>query len=142
MTRDEVRACFAHRQKAWNARDAEELADTHRADGTIESPIFGTIQGRTAILKAYEALFRMFEEWEYRGEEPVVDGDRAVQAFTARGVHVGEFMGLAGTGRRFEIEGVALYELQADLIVHERRIYDFTGLLIQIGVLRGKPARP
>ena len=141
MTRDEVRACFAHRQKAWNARDAEELADTHRADGTVESPIFGTIQGRAAIQKAYEALFRMFEEWEYRGEEPVIDGDRVAQPFTARGVHAGEFMGQAGTGRRFEIEGVALYDLRDDLIVHERRIYDFTGLLIQIGVLRGKPAR-
>lgn len=141
MTRDEVCACFAHRQKAWNRRDAEELADTHRADGTVESPIFGTIQGRASILRSYDALFRMFHEWEYRGEAPVIDGDRAVQAFTARGVHVGEFMGLAGTGRRFEIEGVALYDLQDDLIVHERRIYDFTGLLIQIGVLRGKPAR-
>jgi hypothetical protein len=27
------------------------------------------------------------------------------------------------------------------LIVHERRYYDFTGLLIQIGILRGKPAK-
>jgi len=25
-------------------------------------------------------------------------------------------------------------------IVHERRIYDFTGLLVQIGVLKAKPA--
>jgi hypothetical protein len=28
------------------------------------------------------------------------------------------------------------------LIAHERRIYDFTGLLLQIGVLRAKPAKP
>jgi hypothetical protein len=28
------------------------------------------------------------------------------------------------------------------LIEHERRIYDFTGLLVQIGVLRAKPAKP
>jgi hypothetical protein len=26
------------------------------------------------------------------------------------------------------------------LIVHERRIYDFTGMLVQIGVLKAKPA--
>jgi hypothetical protein len=28
------------------------------------------------------------------------------------------------------------------LIEHERRIYDFTGLLVQLGVLRAKPAKP
>jgi hypothetical protein len=25
-------------------------------------------------------------------------------------------------------------------VVHERRIYDFTGMLVQIGVLKAKPA--
>jgi hypothetical protein len=34
---------------------------------------------------------------------------------------------------------VALYELKDGKIVQERRIYDFTGLLIQIGVLKVKP---
>jgi hypothetical protein len=28
------------------------------------------------------------------------------------------------------------------LIAHERRIYDFTGLLVRLGVLRAKPAKP
>jgi hypothetical protein len=28
------------------------------------------------------------------------------------------------------------------LIASERRIYDFTGLLVQLGVLRAKPAKP
>jgi hypothetical protein len=35
----------------------------------------------------------------------------------------------------------ALFATFADgLVQHERRVYDFTALLIQIGVLRGKPA--
>jgi hypothetical protein len=34
-----------------------------------------------------------------------------------------------------------MFEMKDGLIVHERRYYDFTGLLIQLGVLRGKPAR-
>jgi hypothetical protein len=35
-----------------------------------------------------------------------------------------------------------LFEMQDGLIAYERRYYDFTGLLIQLGILRGKPARP
>ena len=51
-------------------------------------------------------------------------------------------MGFQGTGRRCSFEGVSLFELSADgLIAAERRVYDFTGLLAQLGVLRVRPAR-
>lgn len=33
-----------------------------------------------------------------------------------------------------------LYTLSDRLIQEEQRIYDFTGLLIQVGVLKSKPA--
>ncbi len=32
-----------------------------------------------------------------------------------------------------------MYTLKDGKVVHERRIYDFTGMLIQIGVLKAKP---
>jgi hypothetical protein len=51
-------------------------------------------------------------------------------------------MGLEGSGRKFEIQGVRFFKLKDGLIAYERRYYDFTGFLIQLGVLRGKPARP
>ena len=49
-------------------------------------------------------------------------------------------MGLPATGRQFKFPVVAVFTLEGGLIVHERRIYDFTGLLTQIGVLKAKPA--
>jgi hypothetical protein len=34
-------------------------------------------------------------------------------------------------------------EMDAEgLIATERRFYDFTGLLVQVGILRAKPAKP
>jgi hypothetical protein len=35
---------------------------------------------------------------------------------------------------------VFLYTVKDGQILHERRIYDFTGMLVQIGVLKAKPA--
>jgi hypothetical protein len=52
---------------------------------------------------------------------------------------VGRFLGLEGTGRRLEVRGVMLADMEDGLIAHEQRIYDFAGLLMQVGVLRGKP---
>lgn len=141
MTRDEILAFFAKRQQAWKDRDPVALAMAHAEHGRVVSPMFTTVQGREKILETYRALFRMFPDWDFDGEIPIVDGSRVAQPFHVRATHTGEFMGLAGTGRRFKVQGVRLFEMKDGLIAQERRIYDFTGLLLQIGVLRSRPAR-
>ena len=102
----------------------------------------GRCAAAAKILESYKALFATFPDWTYNGQQPLVDGSRIAQPFNVQATHSGDFMGLPGSGRRFEIEGVRMFDLADGLIAHERRYYDFTGLLIQLGVLRGKPARP
>ena len=53
---------------------------------------------------------------------------------------IGGFMGLPPTGKRFTLPIVFLLVVRDGRIQYERRIYDFTGLLIQLGVLKAKPA--
>jgi len=139
MTREEILAFLAQRRDAWRQRDAEALARGHAELGTVVSPIFSKVQGRDAIRKSYESLFQSFPDWTLGDEAPLVDGDRVAVPFRTQATHEGRFMGLDGTGRRCEIQGVMLMLMKDGLIAEERRIYDFTGLLIQLGVLRGKP---
>jgi steroid delta-isomerase-like uncharacterized protein len=139
MTRDEALAFCAKRIESWRRRDPEALALDHAELGTVASPIFSKIVGRDAIRTSYESLFTSFPDWSMENEAPLIDGDRVAVSFTAKATHAGRFMGLDGTGRRCEIQGVLLMQMQNGLIAHERRVYDFTGLLIQLGVLRGKP---
>lgn len=142
MTRDEILDFFAQQQRAWWARDPEALAAGHAEESTLVSPIFGTLHGRAEALSSYQALFRAFPDWTYKGEALVIDGSQVVEPFTATATHVGSFMGMSGTGRTFEIHGVRLFEMRDGAIVAERRIYDFTGFLIQLGIIRPRPARP
>jgi predicted ester cyclase len=141
MTRAEMAAFFAKRQNHWNAHDALSLASGHADSGSVQSPMYGTLSGRDAIEDAYASLFTAFPDWRFTGDELLIDGNRVAQVFGAEATHVGEFMGLSGTNRRFRIQGVRLYEMADGLIQSERRLYDFTGLLIQVGVLRSKPGR-
>jgi predicted ester cyclase len=69
----------------------------------------------------------------------VIDGNRVAQVVSLEGTDIGGFMGLPPTGKGFRAPAVFLFELKDHLIVRERRIYDFTGLLLQIGVLKAKP---
>jgi steroid delta-isomerase-like uncharacterized protein len=140
MTEQQIREFFAAQARHWANRDVDGLAGGHTPDGTIVSPIFRTVTGAPAIADSYRALYEIFPDWDYRGTQLLVDGDRVAEAFTATATHKGEFMGIAGTGKRFTIEGVRLFDMRDGRIARERRYYDFTGLLIQLGVLRSKPA--
>ncbi len=139
MTRDEIEAFFAARQAEWRARNPRALAALHAPDGIVFSPMFGELHGSQAIADSYAALFRSFPDWDFVSQELLVDGDRVAEHFTATATHVGEFMGLAGTHRQAKIEGVRLCEMKDGFVQRERRIYDFSALLIQIGVLKTKP---
>jgi steroid delta-isomerase-like uncharacterized protein len=142
MTHADAVRFFALQQQEWTARDAEALAGRHTETGTVVSPIFRTVHGRHEILESYQALFATFPDWDYRARQLVVDGERIAEEFVVHATHSRDFMGLPGSGRKFDIEGVRIFEMKDGRIAHERRYYDFTGLLIQLGILRGKPARP
>ena len=139
MTPDQIRAFFATQQRHWRDRNAAALAEGHTPDGTIISPIFRTVTGARDIAVSYTTVFDIFPDWDFTGEDLLIDGDRVAQPFSVSATHQGEFMGLAGTGKRFNIQGVRLYTMRDGRIAHERRYYDFTGLLIQLGVLKSKP---
>ncbi len=141
MTRDEITAFFKARQAQWDARDHRGLADGHAPDSIIESPMFGRLQGREAIRESYANLFTTFPDWFLTIDDLVVDDQRVVQIFSVTATHVGEFMGLPGTNRRFTIQGVRIFQMGDHAIRHEKRMYDYTAMLVQVGVLKAKPAR-
>jgi uncharacterized protein (TIGR02246 family) len=140
MTREEIFALFARREAAWRNRDAAALAADHAPDGVVVSPTGGVLEGRPEIERIYRVWFVAFPDLMFTTEDLLVDDDRAALLARVTGSHAGEFFGMAPTGRRIEVSGAFIYRLQNDLIVHERRILDFTGLLVQVGVLRAKPA--
>jgi predicted ester cyclase len=140
MTREELTAFAATRRNAWDRRDPAALAAGHALDGDVVSPIFGTVKGRPAIETSYRNLFGIFADWEFIGDDLIMDGDHVVEGFTARATHTHEFLGVEGTGRRFQIRGVLLFRFANGLIAHEERVYDFSGMLIQIGVLKARPS--
>ena len=141
MTRQDVEDIFARREQAITRRDAVTLASLHSADGVLESPTAGgTVHGRHAIEEVYRAWFTAFPDVTFATDEPLlIDGDRVAQRLTITGTDTGGFLGLPATGKAFRVPLVVLCTLADHQIVHERRIYDFTGMLIQIGVLKARP---
>jgi steroid delta-isomerase-like uncharacterized protein len=141
VTRQEIVALFERRIGAWGRRDSAALAADHAENATADSPMQGTLVGRARILQVYESWFTSFPDITFTQTALVVDGDVAAQFFKIRGTQSAPFGGVPATGRRFEINGALLFTIGPDgLFVHEERLYDVTGMLVQLGVLKGKPA--
>lgn len=139
MTRDEIVAFFDRRRELYDDFDAAGLAADYADDAVIDSPIAGVHTGGTAAEQALRTVFAAFLDRKMKTEGLLIDGDRVAQVLTIEGTNIGELMGLPPTGKPFRFTAVFLFELKDRQIVRERRIYDFTGLLVQIGVLKAKP---
>jgi steroid delta-isomerase-like uncharacterized protein len=136
----DIKTLLEQRTEAWARRDPAALAAGYAEDAIVSSPMFPRAEGRTAIELSFVSLFRVFPDWDIALQEPCVDGDRAMQAGKVRATQRGEFMGIPGSGKRIEFDCVLIFDFEDGRIKRERRVYDFTGMLIQLGVLRGKPA--
>ena len=139
MTREEALALIDRRNAAWAARDAAALAATHAEDGVVVSPTGGVLEGRAEIERVYRLWMTAFPDLVWEPEELLIDGDRMVQIARLSGTHAADFFGLPATGRHVNFEAALLFTAANGLIAEERRIYDFTGLLVQVGVLKAKP---
>jgi steroid delta-isomerase-like uncharacterized protein len=139
MTREQMELIFERRRLAFEHRDVATLIKDYADDCVVESPAAGKHTGKKAIEEAMRAVFEALDARIHQ-QSVLIDGDSVAVISNMEGKDVGEFLGLPPTGKSFRAPVVFLYTLRDGKIIHERRIYDFTGMLLQIGLLKAKPA--
>lgn len=139
MTQAEISEFFVRRDKDWQNHDADALAAGHAADGEIISPLFGDISGHSAIHKSYIDFYKIFPDAEYETEYLLINGDRAAQFIRMTGTQEQDFCGYPPKGKQFQFRLASLFIFSDGKIEREVRIYDFTGMLMQLGALKAKP---
>ena len=139
MTKREIRDFFARRDAAWQRHDSDALAANHTENGVLDSPLRGKVKGHEAIRYTYSDFFVTFPDARYVSKDLLIDGNKVVQFTTMTGTQQGGFCGLPPSGKRFQMNCASLFTFEGGKIAHEFRIYDFTGILVQLGVLKAKP---
>jgi steroid delta-isomerase-like uncharacterized protein len=141
MTSDEIRAFIEAYRDAWVRRDVPALVADYADDCELVSPMFRTVHGRSGVETSFRELFKGFSEWTIELDELLIDhedGDRCAVFWKANAVQAGEMFGFPASGRRFQISVVHFYRFANARIVTERRLYDFSSLLMQLGILKAK----
>ena len=138
MTREEIEELFARRVEAYEDLDAAALAEHYADDVHIESPITG-VHGKAAAERNLRVVFDAFMDLKMKFDPPIIDGNRVALMSVAEGTNMGGLLGLPPSGRPFRIQTAFFYEVKGGKIVREQRVYDFTGMLVQCGILKAKP---
>lgn len=143
MTNDEIRSLLDEFALAWGRSDATALGACYTDDCVVISPIFRTMKGRAQVEKSYGEIFNAFDPQIVRVEDLIIGSEvpaRAVVIWNVHNVHIGEIFGMPASGKRIEQTIAYILTLRDGRIAKEVRLYDFTSLLMQVGVLRAKPA--
>ena len=140
MTRKEIEEFLARRDEVWQRHDFAALTEDHAKDGEVESPFSGKLKDHASIQKVYREWFISFPDAKYVTEHLLIDGNNVVQLVKMTGTQKGDFCGLSPTGKRFEVRCAFFFSFADGKIAHEIRIYDLTGVYMQLGVLKAKPS--
>ena len=120
-----------------------ERRDVAATRALISPAMTAHIGGQVMSLDHWQAFggafMEAFPDGVHHWEVAVEAGDYVLLQGHFTGTHRAAFMGLAPTAKPFHLPMFTLSTVKDEQIVYERRIYDFTGMLVQIGVLKAKP---
>jgi steroid delta-isomerase-like uncharacterized protein len=142
---------FGRWERGWNSHDLELLCALVTDDIVWDDPAMlgETVHGRDEFRAFSELFFRAFPDVHLEGTGALylaVEGDALALPWRMTGTFSGELSAwgkrfgpepptIAPTGRRFQTEGVDLYEFRDGLISRWTIVYDLLSFSNQIGLL-------
>jgi serine phosphatase RsbU (regulator of sigma subunit) len=132
-TPEENKASFRrYLEEAWNQSNLEvvdEIFDryiSHQPDGSV-------LERGPEDVKRFVGEFRSaFPDLRLISEEQIAEGDKVVSHGTIQGTHQGEFRGMAPTGEKMEIKGMAVFRFSEEgKVVESWDSYDQLSLMRQ-----------
>lgn len=89
--------------------------------------------GMPAVRAFYDQIFSAFPDAHVTTDAMHTDGSFLTWRFRFAGTHTGEFLGVPGTGKTFEIPGITVLQFGDTRCVQRWSVADFLGLLMQVG---------
>jgi predicted ester cyclase len=131
-----IRRLFLQSVNQGNLAVADELVSPRYTFHNPTQPLHGP-EG----WKAFVTMVRTgFPDFEMTIEDLLAEGDKVVVRMTGRGTHLGEFQGIAPTGRPVSGSGITICRLADGQVVDEWENYDELGVMQQIGAISSREA--
>jgi len=120
--------------EVWNKKNLA-IGDELLPDNVVLHNFGAVVEGREAWKRSMTPFFTGFPDLDITLEFTITEEDKVAVRWTATGTHNGDFRGIAPTGKRVRISGVAIYRVAGGKIVEGWSQPDTLGLLQQIGAI-------
>ncbi|WP_046245504.1 ester cyclase [Hymenobacter terrenus] len=122
----------------YNANDPERaasLAESLAADDFVDhSPAFGATPDKAGFVQTVAYINATFTQ-QYVVEQYMQQGTMHVGIWRSVVRHTGPFMGMAPTGRAFDVQGITVYQIEDGKVKAHWEQFDVVGILQNIGII-------
>jgi predicted ester cyclase len=88
------------------------------------------------VLKGHIIIFEAgLPNYQFIVRDMIAEGNKVAVRATVEAVHKGELFGVAATGRKVNIDGIIVYELENNKIINHWMQFDTVALMQQIGAM-------
>jgi steroid delta-isomerase-like uncharacterized protein len=130
-------------EEVWSQGQFSVVDELVASDYIGHSPSADTETHGTEGYKQFFAMLRTaFPDVQFTLDHELAEGSYVVARWTARGTHLGNFMGMPPTGKGAAVSGTTIYRIADGKVAECWTNADDLGLLRQIGALSlaGQPA--
>ena len=119
------------------ARDPDRIVEHGHPEHYVDHIVaIGEFRGRDAVRGFFAELFAAIPDYDMEIEQVIDGADAVAVRWRAGGTFEGApFQGIRPSGRRVEIHGVDVFEVEGDHILRNTVYYDGAAFARQIGLL-------
>jgi predicted ester cyclase len=122
-----------------NAGDIAGFGDLV-ADDFVEHQGLPDLPTKEGTLEFFRTLLAAFPDMRMNVEDLIAGGDKTVARVNVTGMHKGEFMGIAATGARVDMQLIDIMRFNgAGLVCEHWGVADMLSLMQQLGVVPAGP---
>jgi steroid delta-isomerase-like uncharacterized protein len=104
-------------------------------DATIRTPIPGGATGAEALKQVWAVLLRAFPDLHLTVEDLIGEDDKVVARIVVTGTHLGDYMGVAPTGKSIAYDEIFIFRFANGRVVETWGVVDIYSQMKQLGVL-------
>jgi hypothetical protein len=138
-TADENEAIARRWDDVLTSGDLGLLDDLLSMDVIFHSPVFGVVTGPEAVKRSLASLRAGYPDLRATAEEAMVEGNLVALRWSEVGTHLGEFQGIAPTGRETRWTGINLFRIACGQIAEVWVQVDALGPLERVSAQPGTP---
>ena len=117
--------------RIWNDKVTEAVTDVMTSNTVIESPLQLSV-GSSSFCETLKVWQRAFPTLEYKEDRVTTFDNNIVIEWSAKGTHLGEFLGVSATGKGLVYQGRSQLTFVNNKVSHYASVVDTKGLLNQL----------